>query len=62
MIVGLVLGFILGLMVGPLVRSWLAWREYADASREARLTEDVLRHMSGSLPDDVSEEGTYSRT
>jgi hypothetical protein len=61
-LVGLLLGFVLGLLVGPMIRSWLAWREYTDASREARLTEDVLRHMSGSHRDDVSEEDTYSRT
>lgn len=48
MLAGLLIGFILGLLIGPLLRSWLTWREYVEASREAQLTEDVLRRMSAS--------------
>ncbi|MGH2661468.1 MAG: hypothetical protein ACRDH8_01410 [Actinomycetota bacterium] len=44
----LVSGFVIGLLVGPVIRSWIAWREYAHASREARLHEDILRLMAGS--------------
>ena len=46
MLIGLAIGILLGLAIGPLFRSWLAWREYVDANREARLHEDVLRLMS----------------
>jgi hypothetical protein len=48
MLIGLLLGIVIGLLVGPLLRSWLAWREYVDASREARLHEEILRLMSES--------------
>jgi hypothetical protein len=50
MLIGLLLGIVIGLAIGPLLRSWLAWREYVEASREARLTEDILRRMSESTP------------
>lgn len=46
MVAGLLIGFAVGLLVGPILRSWLAWREFVDAGREARLADDVLRHMS----------------
>lgn len=55
MLIGLILGFALGLVVGPAIRSWLAWREYSEASREARLAEDVLRRMSESVEDRAPE-------
>ncbi|HEX9824181.1 MAG TPA: hypothetical protein VGB51_07300 [Actinomycetota bacterium] len=42
---GLALGLLLGVVVGPLVRLWISWREWSEASREARLTEDVLEAM-----------------
>lgn len=48
MLIGLLLGIVIGLVVGPLLRSWLAWREYIEASREARLQEEILRLMSES--------------
>jgi uncharacterized protein YneF (UPF0154 family) len=54
MLVGLLIGLVLGLLVGPVLRSWLAWREYTEASREAQLTDDVLRVMSRSTGDDDS--------
>jgi len=44
---GLVLGLAAGMVVGPLVRLWISWREWSEASREARLTEDVLARMDG---------------
>jgi hypothetical protein len=48
MLVGLLIGIVIGLVIGPLLRSWLAWREYVDASREARLHDEVLRLMDRS--------------
>jgi hypothetical protein len=50
MLIGFLLGIVVGLLIGPLFRSWLAWREYVDASREARLHEEILRLMSESPP------------
>jgi hypothetical protein len=50
MLTGFLLGIVIGLLIGPLVRSWLAWREYVDASREVRLHDEILRLMSESLP------------
>lgn len=61
MIVGLLLGIVIGLLIGPLVRSWLAWREYVDASREASLTDDVIRFMSEPIDHDRAGEHRASR-
>jgi hypothetical protein len=51
MLIGLLLGIVIGLVLSPLLRSWLLWRQYVVASREARLAEDVLRRMSESAKD-----------
>lgn len=48
LVVGLVAGFTLGLICGPLLRSWLAWREAADAAREADLLEEVLARLDAA--------------
>jgi hypothetical protein len=44
-IAGLLLGVGIGFLVGPAVRSWLTHREWAEASRRARLTDRVLARM-----------------
>jgi hypothetical protein len=41
----LILGFVLGLLVSPILRSWIVWREYRDASRQASLAEQTLRWL-----------------
>jgi hypothetical protein len=45
LLVGLGLGLFLGLLVSPVIRSWLTWREWVSASREADLVADVLDRM-----------------
>jgi hypothetical protein len=45
LLIGLIVGFFLGLLVGPLLRSWLEWREWVRASREADLLGHVLERM-----------------
>jgi hypothetical protein len=50
MLIGLVIGILVGLAIGPLLRSWLAWREYAGANREARLHEQMLERMAPDRP------------
>ncbi len=42
---GLILGILLGLVLGPILRLWLTWHDWVSASRQARLTEDVLKRM-----------------
>ena len=44
-VVGLLLGLCIGVLVGPALRSWLSYREWADASREARLADRLLERM-----------------
>lgn len=44
-LVGLLVGGGLGLLAGPAIRSWLAFREWQDASREADLTDRLLERM-----------------
>jgi hypothetical protein len=39
------LGVVLGLALGPVVRSWIVWREYQAASREAWLADEALRRL-----------------
>lgn len=43
--IGLILGCFVGLLLGPLLRLWLSWREWVSASREADLLGDVLERM-----------------
>jgi hypothetical protein len=44
-IVGLILGGFIGFLLGPGFRSWQAYREWVDASREARLADQLLERM-----------------
>jgi hypothetical protein len=61
MLIGLLLGMIIGLLIAPVLRSWLTWRQYVDASREARRAEEVLRRMSVPPAKDLSRSGGSSR-
>jgi hypothetical protein len=45
---GLGVGLLLGVVLGPVVRFWLWWHEWLDASREARLTEAVMKRMEAA--------------
>jgi hypothetical protein len=45
----LILGFLLGLAAGPVIRSWIVWREHQAASREAWLAEETLRRLEDEL-------------
>jgi hypothetical protein len=47
-LIGLVIGVAVGLAAGPWLRSWISWREYVQASREARLHDEILRLMSSA--------------
>lgn len=50
--IGLILGCFVGLLLGPLLRLWLTWREWVSASREADLLGDVLERMeAGRWPE-----------
>ena len=44
-VVGLVLGGITGVLVAPVIHTWLAHREWMEASREARLADRLLERM-----------------
>lgn len=41
----LILGFVLGLIAAPVLRSWIVWREYQAASRQAWLADETLRRL-----------------
>jgi len=45
LVVGLLIGCVIGVLVGPAFRSWQMYREWADASREARLADRLLEKM-----------------
>ena len=45
LVVGLVLGLCVGLLVGPAFRSWLVFREWSEASREAKLADRLVTRI-----------------
>jgi hypothetical protein len=45
LVVGVALGLCIGLLIGPAIRSWQIRREWIEASREARLTDRLLRRL-----------------
>lgn len=45
LVVGLLVGCCIGILVGPAFRSWQVYREWAEASREARLADRLLERM-----------------
>jgi len=45
LLIGFVVGSFVGLLLGPLLRLWLSWREWVSASREADLLGHVLERM-----------------
>lgn len=47
---GLVVGVFVGLALGPVIRSWLAWREWRDAARQASLTHEMVRLLEADAP------------
>ena len=44
---GLVIGIFVGILVAPLLRSYLEWRQWRQASRWASLADEVLDRMAG---------------
>ena len=61
LVVGLLIGCVLGVLVGPAFRSWQAYREWADASREVRLADRLIEKMEvdadldGHVPTDHAD-------
>jgi hypothetical protein len=64
LVVGLLVGFCIGILVGPAFRSWQTYREWAEASREARLADRLIERMeidaelNGQSDPSRSEEAT----
>jgi hypothetical protein len=58
LLVGLAIGASIGFLVGPVVRSRITYREWREASRQARLTDELLARLDGSDPDDLQEHGS----
>jgi hypothetical protein len=54
LLVGLLLGLVIGLLVGPAVRSWLIFREWSDASREAKLADRLVTRLEADAEEDAS--------
>jgi predicted negative regulator of RcsB-dependent stress response len=51
---GLAIGIVVGLLLTRVFWSWIAWREWRDASAEAnrraaRMSDEVLQHMEQDL-------------
>jgi hypothetical protein len=60
LVVGLLLGAGIGFLVGPGIRSWAAYREWAEASREARLADRLLERLE--IDADLDEQPRPSDT
>jgi hypothetical protein len=45
MVIGLLLGIVIGLALGPLIRSWMVWQEYAGARRGAAAADLVVHRL-----------------
>ncbi|MGH2711665.1 MAG: hypothetical protein ACRDH9_10740 [Actinomycetota bacterium] len=59
----LILGFVLGVLAGPIIRSWIVWREYQAASRRAWLDNETLRRLEGEPePPEDAEPATRHET
>jgi len=56
-VVGLLFGIFLGLLLGPILRSWLLWRAIEAARREAALADAILARMDQQ--DDEPPDGSY---
>lgn len=51
-----ILGLALGLIASPVIRSWIVWREYQAASRQAWLADETLRRLEDAAePRDADE-------
>jgi hypothetical protein len=44
-LVGLLVGCVIGVLVGPAFRSWQSYREWTEASREVRLADRLLTRL-----------------
>ena len=44
-VVGVLVGVSIGFLIGPAIRSWQSYREWAEASREAGLADRLLARM-----------------
>jgi hypothetical protein len=62
LLVGLVLGLCIGLLVAPAFRAWQARREWIEASREAHLTDRLLRRLEDEPTADDTGPAPGSRT
>jgi hypothetical protein len=47
--VGLIVGACLGFLIGPVLRSWLSYREWAEASRQERLVDQLVTRMENDV-------------
>jgi hypothetical protein len=56
-IAGLFVGMAVGFLAGPAVRSWLARREWMEASRQVRLTDEVLARLEADLSSPEAYDG-----
>ncbi len=56
LVVGLLVGACIGFLAGPIVRSRLAYREWAEASRKARLAEQLVSRMERDAAGDGDDE------
>jgi hypothetical protein len=43
-------GLLVGLLLSPFLRSWILWRQYRSASRQAATAEAALRRLERDEP------------
>ena len=57
LVVGLLIGASVGILAGPVIRSRITYREWQEASRQARLTDEFLARLDEDA-DDLEEHGS----
>lgn len=56
--VGILIGIAVGLLIGPLLRAWLTFVEWKEASREAQLTDELIDRLHRDLDELPDPDGT----
>jgi hypothetical protein len=59
-VVGLLVGCCIGFLVGPAFRSWQAYREWSNASREVDLADRLLERMEMEIGADLDDQTAHA--
>ena len=58
-LVGILVGCVIGVLVGPAFRSWQSYREWSEASREVRLADRLLTRLEAEVDLEAEADPTF---